>query len=367
MSKKILFIIDRLSAGAGRVVYDLVNNLNKKKFDITIAVIYPDSDLKHLFKKLDVSIINLNKNPGKDTGLILRLKNLIKKEKFDIVHTHNVDAYEYGVLAAWLAKVPKIIHTSHGKSVKSGRLSKLREKFFHKFISLFLNEYIVVSKDLGRYVSRNWCLNTKKIKVIHNGMDTNLYKPAKISRKNFSLGIKKKDKIITIIAGLRPVKDHVTLIRAMKIVSEKIPNSRLIIVGDGSERKKLKNLTKKLNLEDHIIFLGNRKDIVNLWNVSDLGVLCSLDECLSISLLEGMACGIPFVATKVGGNPEVIRIGQEGFLVKPKNHKLLARNIIRILRDSKNRKKLGINARKKVEKDFTLKKMSKRYEKVYLK
>ena len=368
MVKKILFVIDRLSAGAGRVVYDLAKYIDKRKFDVTIARLYPDGDLIHLFDKLGVKIINLNKKTGKDLGLIKRLKKIIQKEKIDIVHTHNVDAYEYGILAAWFAGVEKIIHTAHGKSIKKGFLRKARENIIHRFISHFLDYYVAVSKDLGRYVYRNWCKNKKKIKIIHNGIDIEEYKKKKISKSFLSrFGIKKDDLIVTIVAGLRPVKDHSTLIKAMKTVVKEIPNSKLLLVGDGSEKAKLMQLTKKLGLQKKVIFLGNRKDIVNFLNVTDVGVLCSLDECLSIALLEGMACEVPFVATEVGGNPEVIDHRVNGFLVPSKNQEELASKIIKLLKDKDLREKMGKRARYGLTLGgFRVQTMVKRHEKLYL-
>lgn len=368
-TKKILFVIDRLSAGAGRVIYDLTKHIDKKRFGILIAAIYPEGDLMHMFNNLNIRIINLNKKQGKDLDLIRRLKKIIQKEKIDIVHTHNVDAYEYGILAAWLAGVKKIIHTAHGKSIKKGFLRKTRENITHRFISHFLDYYVAVSKDLGRYVYKNWCKNREKIKIIHNGIDIETYKRKKISKSFLSkLGVNKKDLIISIVAGLRPVKDHLTLIKAMKIVAKKVPNSKLLVVGDGLEKAKLISLTKKLKLQKNIIFLGNRKDIIRLWNITDMGVLCSLDECLSVALLEGMACEVPFVATEVGGNPEVVDHGVNGFLVKPKNQEELASKMIRLLKDVDLRKKAGRRARYGLTLGgFKVQTMISHYERLYLK
>ncbi|MCM8787667.1 MAG: glycosyltransferase [Candidatus Omnitrophica bacterium] len=365
--KKICFVIDKLSAGAGRVVYDLAKFLDKTQFEVVIASLYPNGDLLHLFKKLNVKIINLNKKSGKDLGLILRLRKLIIKEKIDIVHTHNVDAYEYGVLAAWLAGVNKIIHTTHGKSVKETKLKRIRENIFHKFISLFLTDYIAVSKDLGRYAAKNWCLNKKKIRLVYNGIDINKYKKINFDKKFlYKLGIIKNDLLIGIIAGLRPVKDHPTLLKSMEMLIKKVPNSKLLITGDGPEKEKLLGLVKKLRLENNVLFLGNRTDIVRLLNCLDVGVLCSLSECLSISLLEGMACEVPFIVTNVGGNPEVIENNKDGYLVPPRNSKILAEKLINLLQDKKLMEKIGKKAREKVVKKFNVKNMIKSYERLYL-
>lgn len=361
--KKILFIIDRLNDGAGRVVYDLAKNLDKDKFECAVVSIYKEGNLVEEFRKSGVKVINLGKRGN--LGTVLKLRKIIKKEKADIVHTHNVDAYEYGVLGARLAGVKKIFHTAHGKSVKIGKFRRLREKIYHKMISVFLSKYIVVSNDLGKYVSKNWCSN-KKMMTIYNGIDVKKYKKIKV-KKDFlyKLGVDKKDKLIGIVAGLRPVKDHITLIKSMHVVNKEIPDSKLLIVGDGPERKKLEEFSDRFGLSENVLFLGNRKDTVKLYNCIDIGVLCSLSECLSITLLEGMSCEVPFIATAVGGNPEVIDNGKDGFLVPVRNSDVLTGMIIQMLKSKKLRKNVGKEAREKVVKEFGVNRMIKEHDKIY--
>jgi N-acetyl-alpha-D-glucosaminyl L-malate synthase BshA len=363
MPKKVLYIIDGLSEGAGRVLYDLVKFL--KNYKIIIVTLYKEGNLIDQFKKLNVKIINLNKKPGIRPATIIKLKNIIKKEKPDIVHTHNCNAYEFGVLAARILKVKKIIHTAHGKSVKPNKLKKLRESLFHKFISAFLTNYISVSKDLAKYAAKNWCLNKKKIKTIYNGIDTNTYKKIKVDKSFlYNLGIKKDDILIGIVAGLRPVKSHETLIKSMQLIKKQVPNSKLLIIGDGPEKNRLINLTDKLNLKKDILFLGNRKDIVKLLNCLDVSVLPSLSECLSIALLESMSCQLPVIATDVGGNPELIN---KDYLVKPKDYKNLAIKTVKLLKDKDLRENIGKQNRKRVLNHFNIQNMIKNYKKVYQK
>lgn len=359
---KILFIIDRLSAGAGRVLYDIVKNI---KSESVIVSVYSDGDMIEAFKELKIKIIFADKKPGIGLGFIFKLKKIIKKEKPDIVHTHNVDAYEYGILAAWLAGVDKIIHTSHGKSVKEDSFRKLRERLYHKTISLFLNKYIAVSKDLAKYASKNWCIG-KRIRVICNGIDTDKYKPVKTDKKFlYESGVDKDDYLIGIIAGLRPVKNHACLIKAMKIVVQVIPNTKLLIIGDGPEKDKIILQVYKSGLKNDVIFLGQRKDTIEIYNSLDVNVLCSFSECFSMTLLEAMSCQVPCIATDVGGNKELIDDGEDGFLIDI-DHKILAEKIIDLLRDDALRKNIGIKAREKIINEFDVKKMVKEYDEIYL-
>ena len=298
---KVLYVIDSLSAGAGRVVYDLVKFGRWKS---VVVSIYPNGELEEDFRKLGVKIINLNKRPGMGLGMMFKIAKICFKGRIDLVHTHNVDAYDYGVLGAVLASC-RVIHTAHGKSVKRSKFKKFREKIFHKCLSIFLNDYITVSNDLGIYAYKNWSLI--KPKTIYNGVDTSKYKPLKVSRKFLlKYDINANDKIVGIVAGLRPVKNHSMLIKAMRIVVDKVKNAKLVIVGDGPERSRLEKLVSELKMEKNVVFLGNRFDTVKLYNSFDVNVLCSFSECFSMTLLEAMACGVPCIATNVGGNPELV-------------------------------------------------------------
>jgi sugar transferase (PEP-CTERM/EpsH1 system associated) len=364
---KILFIIDRLSLGAGRVLYDLVAHLDNSKFETVVVSLYSEGELKPKFKKLGVKVHYLNKGNGKQLGIILKLKDLIKKEKPDIVHTHNVDAYEYGVIAAKLAGVKKIIHTAHGKSVKETNFKQSIERIYHRLTSLFVTSYVTVSHDLEKYAAENWCLNKIKLLTIHNGVDIKKYKPAKQSREFLrKYGILNSDLLVGIVAGLRPVKDHATLIKAMAIVVNKMKNVKLAIVGDGQEKKNILNLVKELNLLNSVVFLGHRADMVKLYNSFDVGVLSSKSECLSMTLLEGMACGLPFVVTKVGGNPEVVSDCENGYIVPCQSPDMTAEKLLLLLKNKSLREQIAVTNRRKTEKLFNVNSMLVQYSKLYL-
>lgn len=364
--KRILFIIDRLNEGAGRVLYDIVKNIDRERFEPIVVSIYNNGNMVDRFSRMDVKVIFMNKRHGSGLDCIFKIRKIIRKERVDIIHTHNVDSYEYGVPAAWLSGIRNIIHTCHGKSVKTCGFKRFRENLAHKFISLFLDKYVVVSDDLGRYVSRNWCFNRKKIKTIYNGIDTAYYKKVSVHKK-LLMKVDCKDEVVGIVAGLRPVKDHITLIKAMNIVCKEIPDSKLVIVGDGPEKSRLVNFVNETGLEKNVLFLGNKENVYELLNCFDVGVLSSLSECLSITLLEGMASEIPFIATNVGGNSEVIENNIDGFLVPARSSVLLAQMIIKVLKNGKLREKIGKKGREKVCQKFNVKDMVMDYEKMYLK
>ena len=363
---KILYVIDRLNEGAGRVVYDLVRFIDRSRFAVEIAAIYRQGNLLEDFSDCAVKIFYLDKKPGKDLGLIARLRDLIRRGRYTIVHTHNVDGYEYGVAAAFWAGARRIIHTAHGKSIKASPWRRRQESLYHRLLARCLSDYIVVSNDLGVYVAGNWCRNRRKIRTIYNGVDTAAYAPlVPPSCTLAGLELPQPVKLLGIVAGLRPVKDHATLLQAMQALKPRWPECRLLVIGDGPERSALERMRTELGLADEVFFLGNRRDVAQLFNCLDVGVLCSRSECLSMTLLEGMACQVPFVATEVGGNPELIRNRSNGLLVAPAKPRQLATAISELFSVPQLREQLGHNARATVVKSFTTHQMIAAYQRLY--
>jgi glycosyltransferase involved in cell wall biosynthesis len=157
-----------------------------------------------------------------------------------------------------------------------------------------------------------------------------------------------------VIGRLRKEKGHSFLIDAIDEVRKRIPEVKLIIVGDGEEEKRLKERVKRLSLTETVVFTGLRRDIPELLTIAELVVLPSLWEGMPNSLLEAMAAGKPVVATSVGGIPEVVANGETGILIPPRDSKALAETIVRLLRDREKGHAMGMKGKKRVEQYFPL-------------
>ena len=204
------------------------------------------------------------------------------------------------------------------------------------------------------------------LSVIPNGI--NLDKFRNLSRETFRkrLGIKKGEKIITFVGTLRPVKGLKYLIQAMNIISKQDTGIKLMLVGDGEERLALQELVKELDLEDRVTFVGKvlNEEIPGYMIASDVFVLPSLSESFGIVNLEAMACGLPIVASKVGGLPEIVKNGVNGFLVEPKNPEQISDKVLLLLGDDVLRERISKNNKDKV-KDYSWESVVERLEKVY--
>jgi glycosyltransferase involved in cell wall biosynthesis len=167
------------------------------------------------------------------------------------------------------------------------------------------------------------------------------------------------------VARLSPEKDFATLLRATWILIKDSPDFRLKIVGDGGERQKLEQLSEELNLTNHVEFLGERSDVSQLLPQAGFFVSSSRTEGISLTLLEAMAVGLPVVATRVGGNPEIVVEGKTGRLVQPQSPEALALAMRDLLKDQEGWPVFGELARQRVEQHFNVRNMVRQYEDLY--
>ncbi len=151
----------------------------------------------------------------------------------------------------------------------------------------------------------------------------------------------------------------------MKMVSRKAPGARLMLVGDGPDRISVERLVKRLDLEEHVMLTGFRSDVANLLNCSDVVVLCSETESAPLTLLEGMSSGLPVIATRVGGIPEIVDDGVNGFLVQSKNPEAIAERVLELNADPELRRRIGEAARARVLERYTAEKVVGQYMEIY--
>jgi len=200
------------------------------------------------------------------------------------------------------------------------------------------------------------------IHVIPNFVDTDAFSPSLLEDDD---AFCEKGMVVSHISNFRPVKRVHDLVYAMAVVAKAVPNVRLVLIGDGPDRHSVEKLVKRLHLKDRVVITGFRSDVANLLSCSDLVVLCSETESAPLTLLEGMSCGLPVVATSVGGIPEIVEDGVNGFLVPVKNPEAIAERILALTADADLRRRLGAAARETVLERYTAEKVVNQYLEVY--
>lgn len=362
--KKTKLIFVNLSLNIGGIetlILEMCKRLDHDKYSPQVCVLEKNGVLEGEFSSLGIPVDVVEKRGGFDISLIFRLAGYFKKARADIVHTHNHSVWLYGGLAAKWAGV-RLVHTEH----TSAHYNSKRWDRIERYLSYFTNRITTVSESVGRYMIEHERIAPSKIKVIHNGIDTQPYAvhsdPAKIRNE---LNIKENDLIIGNVARLSLNKDHVTLLRAFRLIANSVPQAKLLIAGEGALKKDLLDLRGELGLDHNAFFLGNRRDIPELLKSFDIFALSSIKEGLPITILEAMASGLPVLCTDVDGNPEVVTDNVTGFIVPARNPALFAQRGVELLTDKDKRIKMGEKGRERAANEFSFDKMISQYDALY--
>jgi glycosyltransferase involved in cell wall biosynthesis len=299
---------------------------------------------------------------------IWSLKNFLKEEKINLVHTNSMLAHIYGAIAAKLAGIPCIWHMQDIVDQKMVvGLARRAVVFLGRILP---KKIVVVSKAVGQMFEGK---SVQKVQIVYNGTDIN-----KFSTEIDGSGIRKEFKIaddefaVGIVGRLVIWKGQGAFLKAASIILSKIPNTKFLIIGEttfGDKKYKddLYKLTCELGIESKVIFLGYRDDVPNIIRAMDILVHASLKpEPFGLVIIEGMASGIPVVASNQGGTLEIIEHGKDGFLVNPEETDTLAKRIIELLRDRSLRSKFAEAARKKVVEQFSINNFTSEFQKIYL-
>jgi len=353
---KIAFIIDSINsiAGTEKQLIQTMNYLNRDNFDIKLICLrqpsatYEVKNENFEYIELDVpKLFSLNCILN-----IIRLSKYLKNEKIDIVQTFFFDSTVFGVLASKVAGVKNIITSRRdlGFWYTPTLLLILR------FINLFTSKIIVNSLAVMKNVILLEKVPDNKICVMPNCIDINLFINASTNNEIYNmLGVPEFDYKVGIVANLnRYVKRIDVFIRAVSEVLTKMNNVSFFIVGDGHLRAELEALAKLLDTNCKIHFLGRKNEIQSIIKAWDIGILSSDSEGFSNSILEYMASGLPVIATKSGGNDEIIVDGLNGYLVSPGDYHMMAEKIYDLLNNDIKRLSMSKNAIKIINDKYSL-------------
>lgn len=353
----ILHVIDKLRVGgAEKHLVRLVNGLDKTRYNSIICCLEGKGPLLNELKRHKVYVFR--KKGGLDLNLIFKLHKIIKKEKIDIIHAHHETQAEYSLVGSFFGRTPVIV-TRHGTYTLSRK-----DILILRFLFLFAARLVFVSKAALRYYRINQSVPLKKSVVIYNGICVDDYKNAKPGKIRNEFSIKKKGINIAFVGRLFPEKDIPCFLHMAKIVSSKLKESRFFIVGGGALEKKAREIAASLGLEN-AVFTGFRKDIPQIISAMDIIVLTSSRESCPLVLLEAMSAAKPVVASNVGGVPEIVRDGFNGFLSKPKNPAGFADKVLLLAQNKNLRETIGKNGRITAESYFSIGRFIKNHERLY--
>ncbi|BBM84811.1 GT4 family glycosyltransferase PelF [Candidatus Uabimicrobium amorphum] len=350
-------------AGTEKLVYDMMP-LFEKKFSFSVLCLDELGILGEELHHQQKQIFCVHRQPGIDISVPRKIARICRQNKIDIIHCHQYTPYFYGCLSRIFFSSPKLIFTEHGRHYPD--IVSTKRQCANQFLNLLTNTIVGVSQFPVESLVKKEKLPQKKMQVIYNGIDISRLNTRRPKKEMLhELGIAQEDKIVGFVGRIHPIKDPLMLLRAFCKVHKKCPQAKLIFVGDGEMMKECQEFVSQNNLEERAMFLGLRRDVLDIMQVFDVLVLSSLSEATSITLLEAMASGVAAACTRVGGNPEIVDDGTTGLLSERGNHHELAQNILRILTEANLKEKMGKSARKKVAELFTMEKMVANYSELY--
>ena len=363
---KILYIITKSNwGGAQRYVYDMAMGISKNGYEAVVAL-GGNGTLKEKLGGAGIRTITIpnlerNVNIFSEWKVFFDLLKIYRIERPNVIHLNSSKIGGLGALAGRFAKIKRIIFTVHGWAYKEDRnfISRKIIKFLSWLTIIFSHKTIAVSLDDYRTAPKLFV--KKKTRMIHNGISEIKFKEKSAVRnelkKYAGMSIPKGALIIGTISELHKNKGLPFMIRAVHSLIKKGYNITFFIISDGEEKIRLERFIERLGLQDRVFLTGHIDKASEFLQGFDIFTLTSVKEGLPYVLLEAGLAGLPIVATKIGGIPEIVENMKSGILVHPKNALEAERALSFLIDFKKKKEEFGNNLKEKVERDFTLEQM----------
>jgi glycosyltransferase involved in cell wall biosynthesis len=365
MKPSVLFLIPQLgSGGAERQLVALATGLKRMGYPVKVAVFYAGLSMEAGLHEAKIPVLNLNKSRWGVPVLYYRLIGLLRREHPNVLYSYLSLANDWSILLKPWVPATRIIWGIRISNLDlrnydlQGQITYLLETVLARFVNQF-----ICNSFAGLKVAEERGIPRSKIHVIPNGIDVKHFKPLREARKQFrrEWGIRESDKLIGLIARLDPIKDHETFLKAASLLAQERKDVRFVCVGTGpkSYETKLRKLAESLNLDDRLIWTGDRQDMQNVYNGLDVMVLSSYGEGFANVVGEAMACGVPCVVTDVGDSALIV--DRTGEIVPPKDPKALKEGMARMLsRIDHEKEKLTGDCRQRIVNEFSVETMIQR-------
>jgi len=365
MPIRILHLVDSLGKGGlENGMVNLLGRLDPLRFEHVVCAI---RELGANAGQLPepVRLVCLDRQAGSrvQTPAMVRV---IREFRPQVVHSRNWGAIE-GVFAARWSGSCAVIHGEHGLTVDAAAREPQRRIWMRRLAYGLAHRVVAVSGQLRAHHAARTGFAAERITVIHNGVDTRRFRPDLETRERVrrELGLPDGEFCIGCVGNLLPVKDHMTLLRAMGEFAQESRAWRLLLIGEGPERPALEAFVNRAEWRGRVCLLGSSNRVAELLQAIDAYVLPSVFEGISNALLEAMASGIPAIATAVGGNPEVIIDGVSGLLFPAGDSGRLAGHLRALEAQPEMRQRLGREARRRVAEEFSIDSMAGKYADLY--
>jgi glycosyltransferase involved in cell wall biosynthesis len=327
-------------AGAEVLVAETIRRLGSRIRPVVLCL----DDVGQLGERMlaeGVPVIGLARRPGLDLRVARRMAHEIETRQLEIVHAHQYTPFFYAALARPFVSQPiALMFTEHGRHYPD--VVSWKRRVTNRFVlGRFADEIHGVCQFSADSLAAIDGFSTQPITVIRNGIDLARYPATPRLEARRRLGLPVDRRYVICVARFHPVKDHAMLLAAFARAATQVADADLLLAGDGPLRPQLASQAAALGIENRVHFLGVRGDIPDLLRASDVFALTSISEAASLTLLEAMACRLPVVVTAVGGNPEIVEDGRQGFLVPRGDAVAAADAMTSLLRDPARAAQMG--------------------------
>ena len=307
----------------------------------------------------------LDKRPGVDRTTGRRLLGVVRTEGVSVIHAHQYGPFFYASAGRFPRSRPPVIFTEHGR-FHPDRIG-MKRVLANRVLLRRGDRLTAVGEAVRRALVDKDGFPARRVAVIYNGIALSNYEEVRRDRAAVrrELGFEDGDLVAILVARLDPLKDHLTALRTLERVTHVRPEVRLVLVGDGPSRDEVSGAIRERGLEPFVRNLGYRADIPRLLGAADLGLLTSISEGIPLALIEAMAAGLPVVATRVGGVPEVVEEGRTGLLAPAGNDEELSGLILHLAADPALRERLGRAGRERAFEAFSEDRMAASYDHLY--
>ncbi len=358
------------TGGLENGIVNLINHMPPERYRHAVIALTEVTDFRRRIQRDDVEFIALNKPPGQTLWQFPKLYRLFRRLRPAIVHSRNLAALEVQ-LPAWAAGVPVRIHGEHGRDVGDLDGSNVTYQRIRRFYKPFVSYYLALSRDLAQYLNGIIRVPSDKMLQVYNGVDTDRFHPA--SDNNQAIPgcpfPRAGHWLVGTVGRMQTVKDQPTLarafVRALEIAPELRSRLRLALIGDGPLRAECREILAAAGVADLAWLPGERSDVPAVMRGLDCFVLPSLAEGISNTILEAMACGLPVIATDVGGNADLVAAGASGAIIPAADPEAMAQAIVRFAAAPESARAMGREGRRLVEEKFSMQAMVTAYQGTY--
>ncbi|MCP3978853.1 MAG: glycosyltransferase family 4 protein [bacterium] len=316
-----------------------------------------------------VSYLQHSISPLADLRALFALRRHLLEHEIDLIHTHSSKAGILGRLAALLAGVPVVVHTVHGWSFNATQPAPLRGLYLalEKLTARCTDRLIAVSEENRDRGIRLGIGRPESYRVIRSGIDVQRFRRPSAPRESVreGLGFGPEDTVVGTVANFKPQKGPLDFVRVAAAAHEQDPSLRFFYAGDGPLRDQAEAAIAEAGLQDVVRLLGWRRDVVDLYHAMDVFLLTSLFEGLPRAVLQAMAAGVPVVATRTDGTPEVVCHRETGLLAEPGRPDEIAEALLEFTRDPELRGRCAANATRRLGREFDIDGMVRDLDRLY--